>query len=162
MSKSQLEKLSKKEIIEEYFKLSSIAVQLKNIETKIESLSSDNKKLEAQLAIERNCHNLILKKMIRVERNQLSTSQYLRRESLELNSIPLEISDQELEEKMCQALSLTGQAVSKSDLQDLHRLKSKQRLIVKFKDRKIRKEVYSRRRALKGKKRGAIRPGFTC
>ena len=102
--------------------------------------------MKSDLKILKNCNNLLVKKTINLERDQLISSQYLRRESLEINFVPVEIEDSELEEKVCIALRLSGQPVSPSDLSAVHRLKSKNRVIVRFKNRKLRNEVFSKRK----------------
>ena len=148
LTRNQLEKISKKEVIDECLKWSGIAEKLTKIEEKIEQLTAINKDLESQVAISKNVTDLLHQRIIKLEKSQLSASQYLRRDSLEINKIPLNISDAELEGKICSALSLTGTPVTPEMLIALHRLKAKDRLIVKFKDRKTRNEVMASRRKL--------------
>ena len=49
--------------------------------------------------------------------------------SMEINPVPASISNAEMEDSICKALSLTGQEVFPDDLQACHRLK-KRRLAV--------------------------------
>ena len=57
-----------------------------------------------------------------------------RRESLEFNPVPHDIGDNVLEETACREISLAGNEVTPDDLQVCHRLKNKDRVILKFKD----------------------------
>ena len=57
-------------------------------------------------------------------------------ESVEVNPVPASISNEEVEDNICKALSLTVHEVIPDDLQACHRLKKKGIVIVKFKSRK--------------------------
>ena len=65
--------------------------------------------------------------------------QYHQRESLEVNLVPHDIGDNVLEETVCRAISLTGYEVTPDDLHACHQLKNKDRVILKFKDRKLKR-----------------------
>ena len=52
---------------------------------------------------------------------------------------------------LCRVLSLTGTTVTPDDLQTCHRMKNKEKVIVKFKDRKQRNKVIFSRKKLKSK-----------
>ena len=94
---------------------------------------------------------LLLKRIINLERNALNTVQYVRRETIEINPIPHSIPSADLENKVCQALSLTGTTVTPDDRQGCHRMKNKEKVIVKFKDRQQRNKVIFNRTELKSK-----------
>ena len=55
---------------------------------------------------------------------------------IEINPVPEDIQDTQLEESICQALSLTGTPVSTGDLEACHRMRRRDRVIVKFSSRK--------------------------
>ena len=78
-------------------------------------------------------------------------AQYNRRETLEINPVPLDIADNALEQSVCQALSLTEIAVEPDDLQACHRMRKKDRVIIKFKCRKQKHHVLSNRKTLQNK-----------
>ena len=59
---------------------------------------------------------------------------------VEINPVPEDIQDMQLEESICQALSLTGTPVSAGDLEACHRMRRRDRVIVKFSSRK-KKEI---------------------
>ena len=87
-----------------------------------------------------------------MERNAVFTNaQYYRRESVEVDPVPQSISDEELEQNICKALSLTGHEVKPDGLQACHRLKKKKSVIVKFKCRKLKWRVVVSRKNLRNK-----------
>ena len=87
-----------------------------------------------------------------MEKNALSTAQYVRREIIKISPVPGSISDQNLEEQVCKALSLTGIKVEDKDLHACHRMKRRGRVILKFKDCKVRYHVMANRKKLMEKK----------
>ena len=76
-----------------------------------------------------------------MEKNALSTAQYVRREIIKISPVPRSISDQNLEEQVCKALSLTGIKAEDKDLHACHHMNRRGRVILKFKDRKLRYQV---------------------
>ena len=85
-------------------------------------------------------------------KNALRTAQYVRGEIIEISPVPGSISDQNLEEQVCKALSLTGIKVKNKDLHACHCMKRRSRVILKFKDRKLRYQVMANRKKLMEKK----------
>ena len=65
----------------------------------------------------------------------------IRREIIEVSPVPGSISDQNLEEQVCKARSLTGIKVQYKDLHVCHRMKRRSWEIVKFKHCKLRYQV---------------------
>ena len=51
---------------------------------------------------------------------------------MKVNPFPKDIQDMQLEESLCQALSLNSTSVSLDDLEVCHRMRQKDRVIVKF------------------------------
>ena len=102
-TRSQLENLSNKELIEELIK------RFDNLLRRFEVVSSD-------LAIARNCNRLLTERVIQLERNAVKNAQYHRREPVEVNPVPPSISDEELEVNICKSLSLTGHEGKPDDL----------------------------------------------
>ena len=76
-----------------------------------------------------------------MEKNAVTNSEYHRRETIEINPVPESLEDEILEENVCKALSLTGVNVTPEQLHSCHRLKKRNRVIVKFKYRKQRQNV---------------------
>ena len=83
-----------------------------------------------------------------MESNAVTNSQYSRRETIELNPVPAEIHEDVLEDSICKALSLTGVNVVPEDLQACHRMRSLDRVIVKFKCRKQKQSLMYKRKNL--------------
>ena len=79
--------------------------------------------VESKLEVSKNCMKLLTKGIETLQRNALNSLQYLRREMIEINLVPEDIQDMQLEESVCQALSLTGTAVSAGDLEVYSRMR---------------------------------------
>ena len=95
--------------------------------------------------------DLLIRIIIQLERNAVTNSQYSRRETIELNPVPADITEDVLEENICKALSLTGVNVVPNDLHACHRMKRTDRVIVKFKCRKQKNSVMYKRKNLGNK-----------
>ena len=107
--------------------------------------------MESELEVSKNCTKLLSKQIETLQRNALDSSQYLRREMIEINPVPEDIQDTQLEESICQALSLTGTPVSTGDLEACHRMRRRDRVIVKFSSRKKRNDIIFNKKSLNGK-----------
>ena len=73
---------------------------------------------------------------IQLERKAVTSSQYSRRETIELNPVSAEIHEDVLEESICKGLSLTGVNAVPKDLHACHRMERSDKVIIKFKCRK--------------------------
>ena len=60
-------------------------------------------------------------------------SQYSRRETIELNPVLADVTEDVLEENICNAFSLTGVNIVLNDLHACHQMKRSDRVTVKFK-----------------------------
>ena len=60
--------------------------------------------------------------------------------------MPRDIVDNVLEETVCRAISLTGHRVTADYLHACYRLKNKDRVILKFKDRKLKRSIQINRK----------------
>ena len=78
----------------------------------------------------------------------MRNAQYYRREIQESNPVPEDTHENVLEDTICKALSLTGQEVVPEDLHACHRISNRDRVIVKFKDRKLKHNVQIKRKNL--------------
>ena len=135
-TRSQLEHLSKDELIDELMSIEDISSELTNLTTKFDDFSKRIEILSSELAVSKNCNRLLSERIIQLERNAVNNAQYHRRESIEISPVPASISNEKLEDNICKALSLTDHEVIPDDLQACHRLKKKEIVIVKFKSRK--------------------------
>ena len=103
-----------------------------------DTFAAKHEELKSDLLLTRNFNILLHQRIIQLERNAVNNSQYHWRESLELNPEHCDIGDKVLEEKVCRAISLTRYGVDLNDLHACHRLKSKDRVVLKFKEIKLK------------------------
>ena len=78
----------------------------------------------------------LLTRTIQLEHNAVTNSQYSRRETIELNPVLADITEDVLEENIYKALHLTEVNVAPNNLHTCHQMKRSDRVIVKFKCRK--------------------------
>ena len=127
--------------MEELIKYSNKADQIKTLPEQFNEFVGKYEKLQSELVISKNFNSSLVNCIINLERNALSNAQYIRREMLETNLVPHSINNVDLEEKDCEALSLTDTKVKPDDLDACHRMKKKDKVIIKFKNRKQRHNV---------------------
>ena len=140
-TRSQLENLSKEELIEELITVDDISSKLSDLSNRFDDFLRRFEVVSSDLAIARNCNKLLTERVVQLERNAVTNAQYHRRESVEVIPFPPSINDEELEVNICKAFSLTGHEVKPSDLQACHHLKKKESVIIKFKCRKLKRSV---------------------
>ena len=76
-----------------------------NLTTRFDDFTRRFEILSSELAVSQNCNRLLSERIIQLERNAVNNTQYHRRESIEVNPAPASISDEELEDNICKALS---------------------------------------------------------
>ena len=143
--RSQLENLSKDELIDEVLSLENfkndINVKFSELNDRFNDFEAKYEMVNSNLSITRRCNDLLLECITQLERNNLNNAQYNRRETLTINPVPSDIADNVLEPSVCQVLSLTGISVEPDDLQACHHMRKKARIIIKFKCRKQKHHV---------------------
>ena len=109
-------------------------------DTIIDALKEDN----AQLG---NKVELLEKKLTEVEISRNKLEQYTRRNNIEIQGIPPQISDEKLEEKVIiEVFGAMNIAISRNDVEDCHRLgKSSKSTIVQFVNRKHCNAILSKK-----------------
>ena len=70
------------------------------------------------------------------------------RECLEISGIPSSVTDNDLEDVVCKAITKAGVDVSDKDIEDCHRVGKRSTIIVKFCKRKVSKQVLNVRKDL--------------
>ena len=133
LTRSQIESLTREELIEELLPISDISCQLQALNYRFDTFAVKD------LLVAKNCNTLLHQRIIQLERNAVNHAQYQQRESLEIKKVPHDIEDNVLEETVCRAFSLTGHEVTTDDLHACYRLRNKDRVILKFKDRKLKR-----------------------
>ena len=146
-TRDQLEAMSKEELIEKALAANFVIDELREIK----KTQSEFVKIEAELKIVKNCNTLLHERVIQLEKDALNTSQYVRKETMELGPLPSTITDDILEKTVCDILSLTGQKVTPNCLQACHRMKDRSKIILRFCSRKTKHSVITKRRILKDK-----------
>ena len=154
-TRSQLENLSKDKLIDEVLSFENfkndINMKFSELNDRFNDFEAKYEMVNSNLSITRRCNDLLLERITQLERNNLNNAQYNRRETLEINPVPSDIADDVLEQSVCQALSLTGTSVELDDLQACHRMRKKDRIIIKFKCRKQKHRVLSNCKTLQNK-----------
>ena len=107
-TRSQLENLSKEELIEEFITVDDITSKISDLTNRFDDFLRRFEVVSSDLAITKNYNRLLTERVVQLERNAVTNAQYHRRESVEVNLVPPSISDEELELNICKALSLTG------------------------------------------------------
>ena len=91
----------------------------------------------------------------------MTNTQYHRRETIEINSVPESLEDETLEENVWKALSRTGVNITPEQLHSCHHLKKRNCVIVKFKCRKQRQNVFFNQKNLKDKSSDLLQLRFS-
>ena len=169
LNKTQLNKLNKEELVKLASSLQEERDQtLKSISSKLEKalaqisvlnvtiaeLKEKNNELESTLKVSTMVSSNLENRLINIERDIHLQEQYSRRECLEIVGIPAEIADKDLESKVCDVMKEIGVDLSGSDIQACHRLRKKDRTIIKFTNRKKCIKILKNRTKLKGFNRG--------
>ena len=87
-TRSQIENLSREELIEELVKLSDITDRLKDLTDKFDNFSKKFKELKSDLVVTKKYNSLLYSRIVQLEKNAMSTAQYRRKETLGLNPLP--------------------------------------------------------------------------
>ena len=150
-TRSQLENLSKDELIDEVLSLENfnndINVKFSELNDRFNDFEAKYEMVNSNLLITRRCNDLLVERITQLERNNLNNAQYTRRETLEINPVPSDIADDVLEQSVCQY----GISAEPDDLQACHRMRKKDRVIIKFKCRKQKHGVLISRKTLQNK-----------
>ena len=77
-----------------------------------------------------------MERVVQTERQCWANTQYSRRDTIEVLGIPSSIRDQDLEDKVRNAFREISVNINERDIQACHRLREKDRTIVKFVNRK--------------------------
>ena len=161
LTRKQLEKLTKEELIDALLTVNSIHEDLANLTSRFDEFLEKYARVESELAVSKNGTKLLSKQIETLQRNALDSLQYLRREMIEINPVPEDIQGMQLEESICQALSLTGTPISAGDLEACHRMRQRDQVIVKFFSRIKRNDVVFKKKSLNGKSDEFKILGFT-
>lgn len=156
LTRPQIEKLSKDQVIEYLFKRDTLSSALTALATAFEQLTKRLDRSEATVAVLKNCNEKLTakcasieKRLIAVERTSTNSAQYLRRRQIEVKNIPQQSNGPNLKATMSSLLSLTGEKIIPSDLDKCHTLGKG--VIIEFALREKRDAVLRGRKNLKNK-----------
>ena len=79
-TRSQLEQLSKDELIDERMSIEDISSKLANTTTQFDDFIRRFEALSSDLAVSKNCSRLLSERIIQLKRNAVNNTQYYRRE----------------------------------------------------------------------------------
>ena len=100
------------------------------------------------MLITKNCNTLLHQRIIQLERNAVINAQYTGGKLWKLTRGSVTLG---IKETVCRAISLTGYEVTPGNLHACHRLKNKDRAILKFKDRKLKALIQINKKVLQQK-----------
>ena len=100
-TRSQLENLSKHELINEVLSLENFKndINAKSLELndRFNNFQAKYQMINSNLSISRRCNELLFERITQLEHNNLNNAQYNRRKTLEINPVPYDIADDVLE-----------------------------------------------------------------
>ena len=113
LTRSQYENMSKEELIQELTNINSsfvndINAKLSDLSNRFNVFTSKYDEVFSQLQQCKSYNSHLLTRLIQLQRNVVTNSQYSIQEEIELNPVPAEIHEDVLEESICKALSLTA------------------------------------------------------
>ena len=100
LTRKQLAKLSKEELIDGLLTVNSIHEDLANITSRSDEFLEKYARVESDLEVLKNCTKLLFKQIETLQRNALDSLQYLRREMIEINPVLEDIQDTQPEESI--------------------------------------------------------------
>ena len=93
--------------------------------------------------------NILLSERLQtIEKQCWANAQYSRRKCLEITGIPSSVSDNDLENFVCKAITKAGVEVSDEDIEDCYRVGKRGTTIIKFCKKKVSKQVLNVRKDL--------------
>ena len=142
----RIENLTRNKLIEELLQISDISCQFKALNDRLDTFAAKHKKL-----ITKNCNTLLYQRINQLEQNSANKAQYHRRESLEVNPVLQDIGDNVLEETVCRVILPNEHEVTPDDLHACYQLKNKDRIISKFRDKRLKRSVQIKKNVLQQK-----------
>ena len=132
-----LNKLTKPELVQLLLKTeATLGSQITDLSKEIKDTLTYLKKLEADIAVVKTVNDRLVERVINTERQCWENAQYSRRDTLEIVGIPNSVGNSVLEETVRDVFKKIGVEIDERDVQACHRLKEKERTIVKFVNRK--------------------------
>ena len=133
LTEESLNKLSKTDLVALVVNLQDKMETMKsNLNEKISNLTDEVQKrntsfelLKLDFSAARIGNNFLNERLIALKRQCWANAQYSRREWLEFTGIPSSVSDKDLEEVVCKAITKGGVDINADDIEDCHRVGNK-------------------------------------
>ena len=150
-TEADLNKLSKPELVQIILNTeANLGSQIAKLTTEVRNLLDHSKKLEAVVATVRNVNSKLVERVVATKHQCWKNAQYPRRDTLEVVRIPMSVRDNVLEQKVRDIIQEIGVDICDRDIHACHRLKDKDRTIVKFINKKDCLRILRVKRQLKG------------
>ena len=88
--------------------------------------------MKSDLSVTKKGKTQLSKRLQTIEKQCWANAQYSRRECLEISDIPSSVSENDVEEVLCQTITKAGVEVSDKDIEDCYQVDTKGTIIVKF------------------------------
>ena len=98
---------------------------------------------EENIKLHKKCENLETR-LFDLEKASNKQDKYTRRNNLEIHGIPVDVKDEQLEQKIIDIFSHLNISISKPDIEDCHRL-NKSNTIVRFVNCKVCKDALEKK-----------------
>ena len=145
-----LNKLTKPELVQLLLKTEgTLGSQITDLSKEIKDTLTHLKKLESDIAVVRTVNDRLVERVVKTERQCRENAQYYRRDTLEIVGIPNYIDNSVLEETVRGVFKKIGVEIDERDVQACHRLKEKDRTIVKFVNRRVCLQIFRVKKELK-------------
>ena len=117
-------------------------------------------KMQMQIEEQQKVNAILLAKMEVLEKNQIETDQYSRKETIEVRGIDEDLSNDQVEKQVVDMLNSIKEddepAFTKEDIHACHKLKNKKMVICKFVSRRRMRSSINNRKKLKNKDLSSI------
>lgn len=154
LSKEQLMKMQKNDLIDIILKSDSVSDKYDKLLVEIGQINKRFELLESKLSISENVNRLLVDRIKCVEADLYAAQQYSRRECLEISGIPVAKNREgveNVEHKVVSLLDKIDVSVNpETDIQACHRLSNKDKIIIKFTNRKTVHKIFQNKKKLKG------------
>ena len=145
-----LNKLTKPELVQLLLKAeAALGSQIADLSKEIKDTLTYLKKLEADIAVIKTVNDRLVEMVVKTERQCWKNAQYSRRDTLEIVGIPNSVGNSVLEETVGGVFKKIGVEIDERDVQACHRLKEKERTLVKFVKRKDCLQILKVKKELK-------------
>ena len=147
LTEESLNKLSKTNLVALAVNLQDKMETMKsNLNEKFSNLTEEVQKLNTNFELlmsDFSENNSLNERLIALDRQWWSNVQYSRWECFEITGIPFSVSEKDLKEVVCKAITKAGVDITADGIANCHRVGNKGQTIIKFGERKVSRQVLS-------------------